>query len=152
MWFEVKMDHLFKGWWINTLIRFPETDFGSGPRVNQSTGRSRADPTKLPPLDTTYVLVTLQDFSNCKQWWKDLAGTFNFWHLQVCNLKYFYFYVIFVFLRYDMKYWSRDSPYTSAPTLQYNLHSSFCWWYFDIKVNMEAIQYSWACSSCGFCL
>lgn len=50
MWFEVKVDHLFKGWWKHTLIKFPETDPGSGPRANQSAGSSGADLTKLPSL------------------------------------------------------------------------------------------------------
>lgn len=40
-----------------------------------------------PPLDSAYALDTLQDFSSCEQWWKDLAGALDIWHLQVYNHK-----------------------------------------------------------------
>lgn len=70
---------LFKGRWINTLIKFPDGFWRRS--KNQSKCRKEQSGPHKPPLDTIYALDALQDFSNCKQWWKDWAGTFNYWHL-----------------------------------------------------------------------
>lgn len=76
-----RMDHLFKGRWINTLIKLPETDFGNSPRLNQSAGRSRADPTKLRYSEYYLRSGHITRFLRCKQGRKNWAGTFNHWHL-----------------------------------------------------------------------